>query len=505
MLTALSLPLPYLFGLGLSSTIVFPRLLEEGVKLPRRERTALPALFLAAGILIDYLLVLVFGDLKIASSVGAVLAMAGAGYAVAKLRGKVLNLFAFGWGAWLALLYLALLYVFPIFLDPLHAGDARSIWFFHGKMIHYAGGLTAATGLDAPAVIFSHVDYPKPVGVLAAQIAMLAGFWNEFLPKGSLAVLLLPPMLGIVSFFRGVRLSALFLVVVLFFGAGWHLWNGYMDGYLALYAAVALLFLGRWLDSGSSIDLSAGIMFLGVAMNLKNEGVLFALSVTAAMGVILLVRDSGFGTRDSGLGTREQSVGDRGPGTGDQDSATAEHIGYQSLVLRVPNPGSRVPTLLLLPLSCVVLWSVKKSAWGLENDLRLGAGSIPIIVTHLREGAAAMIGNALIVNALVGKAAIIAAGAAAAAAAFRVRIPPGFRLAVGTGAIYFTGMFCVYLATPADLQWHLSTSAGRTMMTVLGALFAGTFLVMVGIEDSGNRESGIGKGGGNPPPLTGGG
>ena len=476
MLTALSLPLPYLFGLGLSLAIVVPRLLEDGLKLPRRERTALPALLLAAGILINYLLVLVFGDMKIASSVGAVLAVAGAGYAVAKLRGKVLNLFPFGWGIWLVLLYLALLYVFPIFLDPLHAGDARSIWFFHGKMIHYAGGLTAATGLDAPAVIFSHVDYPKPVGVLAAQIAMLAGFWNEYLPKGSLAVLLLPPLLGVVSFFRGIRLSAVFLVVVLFFGAGWHLWNGYMDGYLALYAAVALLFLGRWLDSGSGIDLSAGIVFLGVAMNLKNEGVLFALALATAL---LFVRDSGLVIRDS-------------------------------LFPRFPSPGSRVPNmaLLLLPLLCVAVWAVKKSAWGLENDLRLGAGSIPIVIGHLRDGAAAMIGNALILNALVGKAAIIAAGAAAAAAAFRVRIPPGFWLAVGTGLIYFAGMFCVYLATPADLQWHLSTSADRTMMTVLACFFAGTYLVFremelgtrgpgFGTRESGigNRESGTGEGG----------
>ncbi len=458
MLTALSLAIPYFLGLGMLVAVAVPGLLDEAVRLPRRERGALPALFLAAGILINYLLVLVIGNLNAASAVGALLAVAGAGYVILKLRRRVLHLLAIGRVAWVLVPYLVLLYGIPIFLDPLAAGDARSIWFFHGKMIYYSGGLTTATGLQTAPVAFSHVDYPKLVGVIAAQFAMIAGYWNEFLPKGSLAVLLLSPVLGILSFFRGVRISAIYLVSVLFFGAGWTLWNGYMDGYLALYAAVALLFLGRWLDSGSGIDLSAGIVFLGVAMNLKNEGVLFALALATALAGALFFRNSGLGIRDS--------------------SAP-----------RVPSPGSRVPNmaLLLLPLLCVIVWSVKKSAWGLENDLRLGAGSIPVVVRHLREGAAAMIGNALILNALVGKAAIVAAGAAAAAAVFRVRIPPGFWLSVATGFIYFTGMFCVYLATPADLQWHLSTSADRTMMTVLGALFAGTFLVMVGIEDSGDR------------------
>lgn len=490
MLTALSLPLPYLFCLGLLLAIVLPGLLDEGSNLPRRHRAALPALFLAAGILIDYLLVLVIGDLTTASAVGAALAVAGVGRAVAKLRRRVLDLFSFGWMGWLVILYLAILYAVPIFLDPLHAGDARSIWFFHGKMIYYAGGLTAATGLDTAPVLFSHVDYPKLVGVLAAQTAMLAGFWNEFLPKGSLAVLLLPPLLGVASFFRGIRISAIFLVALLFFGAGWHLWNGYMDGYLALYAAVALLFLGRWLDAGSRIDLAAGILFLGVAMNLKNEGLLVALSVAAAMAV----RYSGLVIRKQSGGNRGLSGGDQGQGIGDRDSATVALTARDSLVSRVPNHESRITSLLLLPLLCIAAWSVRKSAWGLENDLKLGAGSIPIVARHLHDGAVAMIGRSLLLDALVGKAAIIAAGAAAAAAAFRVRVPAGFWLAVGTGAIYFTGMFCVYLATPVDLQWHLSTSAGRTMMTVLGAMFAGSFLVLKEIEKPGLGTRKLGTG-----------
>lgn len=492
MLTALSLAIPYFLGLGMLVAVVVPGLLDEAVRLPRRERGALPALFLAAGILIDYLLVLAIGNLHAASAVGALLAVAGAGFVVLKLRGKVLHLLALGRVAWVLIPYLALLYGIPIFLDPLAAGDARSIWFFHGKMIYYSGGLTPATGLATAPVAFSHVDYPKLVGVIAAQFAMVAGYWNEFLPKGSLAVLLLPPLLGVVSFFRGVRISAVYLVSVLFFGAGWTLWNGYMDGYLALYAAVSLLFWGRWLTSGSAIDLCGGVLMLGMVMNLKNEGVLFALALATALLGTLFIRDLSGGDRGSGTGDRELSGGDRDSESGRHKSVTFDNVGQHQFLFHLlhwsPVPGPRFLVAPLLPLLCVAVWAVKKSAWGLENDLRLGAGSLPIIVTHLRDGGAAVIGNALIVNALVGKAAIIAAGAAAAAAAFRVRIPAGFWLAVVTGFIYFTGMFCVYLATPADLQWHLSTSADRTMMTVLAALFAGTFLVMLEIEKPGMRE-----------------
>ena len=488
MLTALSLAIPYFLGLGMLITVAVPGLLDEAVRLPRRERGALPALFLAAGILIDYLLVLAIGNLHAASAVGALLAVAGAGCVILKLRGKVLQLLALGRVAWVLIPYLALLYGIPIFLDPLAAGDARSIWFFHGKMIYYSGGLTSATGLATAPVAFSHVDYPKLVGVIAAQFAMVAGYWNEFLPKGSLAVLLLPPLLGVVSFFRGVRISAVYLVSVLFFGAGWTLWNGYMDGYLALYAAVSLLFWGRWLTSGSAIDLCGGVLMLGMVMNLKNEGVLFALALATALLGSLFFRNLSGGDRGSGTGDRDWESGKRKAGTVENAGYGLPLAGlYRSLV-----PGPRFLVAPLLPLLCVAVWAVKKSAWGLENDLRLGAGSLPIIVTHLRDGGAAMIGNTLIVNALVGKAAIIAAGAAAAAAAFRVRIPAGFWLAVVTGFIYFTGMFCVYLATPADLQWHLSTSADRTMMTVLAALFAGTYLVLREMEPG----LGTGKGGG---------
>lgn len=483
MLIALSLPIPYFLGLGMILAIAVPGLLDEGMRLPRREKPAVPALFLAAGILIDYLLVLIVGDLMIASVMGAVLALAGAGYAVLKLRGRILSFFAFGWGAAMVIAYLALLYAIPIFLDPLSAGDARSIWFFHGKMIYYSGGLTAATGLDTAAAAFSHVDYPKLPGVVAAQLAMVAGYWNEFLPKGSLAVLLLPPLLGAVSFFRGIRISALYLVSLLFFGAGWYLWNGYMDGYLALYAAVSLLFWGRWLESGSAPDLSGGLLMLGVVMNLKNEGMLFALALVATLAVTLLVRNFSGGDRGPGTGDRDWESEKRKPGTVENAGYRSSLAGYRSLV-----PGPRFLVAPLLPLLCVVVWSAKKSAWGLENDLRLGPGSLPIVVRHLGEGAAGMIARSLLLDSLVAKGAILACAALAAARLFRVRVPVGAWLALGTGVVYLAGMFCVYLATTADLQWHLSTSAGRTMMTVLAALFAGTFLVMRRIEDSGTRD-----------------
>ena len=58
---------------------------------------------------------------------------------------------------------MALLLFVPILSLPLYDWDARSIWFFHGKMIYYAGTLGPEAGWNIQTPQFSHVDYPKLV------------------------------------------------------------------------------------------------------------------------------------------------------------------------------------------------------------------------------------------------------------------------------------------------------------------------------------------------------
>jgi hypothetical protein len=101
-------------------------------------------------------------------------------------------------------------------------------------MIWVSGALRAGADWSHGSLAFSHPDYPKLVPAIAAQLAFLKGYWNEFLPKASLIVMLVPLLLRIFSFQRP-SLSFLLLPVLFFASFGAWLWNGYMDGYLALY------------------------------------------------------------------------------------------------------------------------------------------------------------------------------------------------------------------------------------------------------------------------------
>lgn len=177
--------------------------------------------------------------------------------------------------------YLWGIYYLYVFSEPLMRWDARSIWFFHAKMIWVEGAL-GGEGWSHPSLDFSSPDYPKLVPAIAAQLGVLKGYWNEFFPKGSLLVMLVPLLLWVFSF-RKKSISFFLLVLLYFFSLDGWLANGYMDGYLAMYCGVALLLFGRYLSEGKDVDLHSAICAAGIAACLKNEGVLFGACLTATL------------------------------------------------------------------------------------------------------------------------------------------------------------------------------------------------------------------------------
>lgn len=107
------------------------------------------------------------------------------------------------------------LYFFKILCDPLWAHDARSIWFFAAKIIYYAHGLGNASTWAFPDSYLYHFDYPKLIPIFAAQSALVAGFWNEYIPKLSLFLLFVPVLLFLYDL-RGRPWSAVFFVSYIF-------------------------------------------------------------------------------------------------------------------------------------------------------------------------------------------------------------------------------------------------------------------------------------------------
>ena len=231
-------------------------------------------------------------------------------------------------------IFILAVYYIQIFTEPLSRWDARSIWFFHARMIWAEGALRQSAGWNHPSIGFSNPDYPKLVPAMAAQLAYVKGYWNEFIPKGSLFVMLVPLVLWVFSFYKRSP-SFILLVVTFFLSLGGLLWTGYMDGYLAMYSAVALLLFGRHLSEGRDTDLYLGMCALGIGASLKYEGLLFGV---CAITALLFIGPEHF---EFGL------------------SNFAKRIRKDSLFAGV----------LLLSIAPPLMWTICKRVWGLQSDL----------------------------------------------------------------------------------------------------------------------------------------
>lgn len=451
---ALSLAPLYLLGIGFLAAAPLLRTLANspGARATEQRWATLAGVF-SIGILVDYLLILLLESLPLALAVGAVLAFAGLYLGVrswSRLRAAARSS-ADASDAWLwifALLVAAIvvLYAVLILTIPLTHWDARSIWFFQAKIIYFAGALTS----DSPwtTLEFAHSDYPKLLPTLAAQAADVAGFWNETLPKSALLALLCPAAVGVVSFARR-PLSGSFLIAMLFFPTYLVLWNGYADGYLALYAALCALALGRWIDRRNPGDLLLGLAALGIAASLKNEGLLFLLCVTV-------------GSAMAAAATRAHS----------QPHADSRPAGSWP-----------VAWITALSLAGPLTWGITRRAWGLTNDLDLSSRTIATAWGRLGEpGALASIIDALFQTFELAGAIVPLGLALAAAACLRVRIPRAFWWAFAVATLYLAGIIGVYLGTPHELAWHLESSADRTVLPIFTIFSAATFGVLDAIE-----------------------
>lgn len=407
------------------------------------------AVILIAGVLLDYVLVLVLGKLGLSLFIGSVLAILGLFIALWTSQVPFLRHLRNNWIAVCIVLYLALLYGFYILFEPISACDARSIWFFHGKIIFYDHAFRPSAVWTEPAVQFTHIAYPKLVSVLAAQFAYIAGFWNEYFPKAALLAILIPALFALQSFIRVVRISS-FLLLAYLFSLGWWLWNGYMDGYLAIYALLSVLFFGRWLEEMDAGDLYAGIICLGMLVNLKDEGLLFALVVSVILVALRFTL------------------------TERKDPETCVSMDLCAWVL------------IVLSSLGLIIWYLLKWQWGIRGSTSFI--KLHLIPVRLTDGSLITIIETLLLKNGIAKALGIFIVSLILAKFCRLRTPLSAWLGILTSLVYFSGMFTVYLATSHDLTWHLSTSSERTMLPVLLVIFSATFIIVQRIETSGSVQ-----------------
>ncbi len=402
------------------------------------------------GLLGHYALVLIAPSLSVALWIGGPVALLGLLALLRTLR-RLHQQNSLHWGTrgeWALLALLGLPLAVLILYTPLVAWDARSIWFFHARMIYLAKGLNVQTGLQVPTIRFSHPDYPKMLPVLAANLAFVRGYWNEYLPKAALFLALLP-VLGAMAPFASQARGRFFFLLALLLVQGSRLWNGYMDAYLALYLACVLLL---WSPPASEQGLhqAFGLTALAALPGLKNEGLLAALSL---LGTWLVLTHR-----------RPRAIPPLGP---DRHWWTSPAAIVYSLLLAAPT----------------LLWLVYRRLWGLENDLQLGSAiSRAYFLQRLHEGAWLQISTALwpylsttflLVLLMLGWL-----------CRSRRRAPLAARWALWTGVVYLLGIFTVYLAAPRTLTWLLPASVRRTTLGMVAAFLVGVYFLADVIENS---------------------
>lgn len=322
----------------------------------------------------------------------------------------------------LAPLALATLYT------PLHYWDARSLYFYQGKILFFQNGLTAAF----PPPVCWHADYPKLVAVLAALAGQAGGVWNEYLPKAGLMVPLMAMGLGVAGLSLGLGAKAVLLLAFLLLAGNLH-HTGYLDGWLAVFCALGHLHFIDYGRGGGRRGLGLALLSLIALAWLKNEGLPLAMISLAAMALACLA-----------LRLRPEVKG-----------------------------GLPWAVLLLAALAPVIVWRLYCQQHGLANDL-------------FQEGVGGRVLAALDSGSLgvIWAKAFLAQGTfwlGCASLAFNggcwllgrwwrcpfALSPRGYALLAVpwlTALIYGGLLTFIYLATPHDLAWHLHTTTNRVVL-----------------------------------------
>ncbi|WP_207260966.1 hypothetical protein [Desulfovibrio sp. Huiquan2017] len=318
--------------------------------------------------------------------------------------------------------------VIKILYTPLWDWDARSIWFFHGKMIFFEHGFYL--NKFNPSVV-DHFDYPKFIPLFSAIAAKLAGLWNEYLGKVALMLPLVALWLGIAALdLRGWTKAA--ILIALLWMPGKFMYNGYMDGWMAASCVLGHLFFIDYVNRGHRRNLICAMIAIIFAAYFKNEGIPLAILSTVSMAIVVLMIDV-------------------------------------KVRLRGALPSLLLLILVFLP---VGVWRYLLWQQGLSNDLFAGNMWIRI-QTAVLSGAPSIIWQKVFVDlgtVWLWCASILINGGCVLLRQRWSAFVPTRRQSLSllapwlAATAYIALVFMIYLITPYDLDWHIASSADRVML-----------------------------------------
>ena len=170
--------------------------------------------------------------------------------------------------------------------------DSRAVFLFSSKILFHESNLYLRLNSDNLSInYFTDLVYSKPklAIALSATFSQLLGYWNEIYPKSTSVIIILPPIILLVSFFRDKVSTLLWIFLMLFFSGRLFI-NGLMDGIIALYFVASILISYKIIttsDDESKLLLYLCLfIFFSILSLSKNEGGIMVLIIFLSSFVI---------------------------------------------------------------------------------------------------------------------------------------------------------------------------------------------------------------------------
>lgn len=326
--------------------------------------------------------------------------------------------------------------------QPVMANDARAIWLLKAKSLFY-GASGFFEFLASPNFLYSHQDYPIGLPLLYADLMHNLGhFWEPAIGIFSFTFffLLIVGLYGTIRKYNLTNtLGALIIALVILFTPEYlkQGWSGLADIPLSLAFFGALLALQLNSETKMALPYIVPIGLAAFSATIKNEGITFLLLILIVSFFIYLLA----------IFTKNNTT-DR------------KNIIKQVILTFAWT------TLALLPL---FLWKIISWKFGLSNDitsslnLREITSRIPLLITETSE----RLFNCYQFGILLVPALLFIPFPKRLSKPSYVSI-----IVLGQAVIYLL----IYLVTPNDLFWHISTSFNRLVLQLLPSIFLLTFI-----------------------------